>query len=104
METLLKHWPANMWVQTPVELVRKLADENGFGPDDIEEIILDAPIRNRMWAPDEGFTSVTHAQFSAPYVIACMLYNPVPGAYWYSQEMMKDPKIIALAKKVKSGP
>ncbi len=104
METLLKHWPANMWVQTPVELVRKMADENGFGPDDIEEIILDAPIRNRMWAPDEGFTSVTHAQFSAPYVIACMLYHPVPGAYWYTEEMMKDPKIIALAKKVKPGP
>ena len=32
-----------------------------------------------------------------------MLYNPVPGAYWYSAEMMKDPKIIALAKKVTGG-
>ena len=33
-----------------------------------------------------------------------MLYNPVPGAYWYTPEMMTDPKIIALAKKVKPGP
>ena len=43
MDTLLKHWPANMWVQTPVELVNGMAQEHGFGPDDIEEIILDPP-------------------------------------------------------------
>ena len=104
METLLKHWPANMWVQTPVEIVSDLAKAHGFGPEDVEEIIIDPPIVNRMWAPDEGFSSVTHAQFSAPYVIATMLYHPTPGAYWYSPEMMKDPKIIALAKRVKAGP
>ena len=103
MDTLLKHWPANMWVQTPVELVNGMAQEHGFGPDDIEEIILDPPIRNRMWAPDEGFTSVTHAQFSAPYVIATMLLHPEPGAFWYTPEMMKDREVIALAKRVKPG-
>ena len=92
-----------MWVQTPVELVNGMAKEHGFGPDDIEEIILDPPIRNRMWAPDEGFTSVTHAQFSAPYVIATMLLHPNPGAYWYTPEMMKDREVIALAKRVKPG-
>lgn len=104
METLLKHWPANMWVQTPVEIMADLVKKYGFGPVDIEEITIDPPIRNRMWAPDEGFTSVTHAQFSAPYVIATMLLHPTPGAYWYTPEMMKDPEIIALAKKVKPGP
>lgn len=103
MDTLLKHWPANMWVQTPVELVSNMVKEHGFGPDDIEEIIVDPPIRNRMWAPDEGFTSVTHAQFSAPYVIATMLLHPTPGAYWYTPEMMKDKDVIALAKRVKPG-
>lgn len=104
MDTLLKHWPANMWVQTPVELMSGMVREHGFKPGDIEEIIIDPPIRNRMWAPDEGFASVTHAQFSAPYVMAVMLLHPVPGAYWYTPEMMKDPQVIALAKKVKPGP
>ena len=80
METLLKHWPANMWVQTSAELVHDLSVKHGFGPEDVEEILIDAPVLNRMWAPDEGFTSVTHAQFSIPYVVAAMLYNPVkPG-------------------------
>ena len=104
METLLKHWPANMWVQTSAELVHDLSVKHGFGPEDVEEILIDAPVLNRMWAPDEGFTSVTHAQFSIPYVVAAMLYNPVPGADWYTAETMRDPKVIALSKRVKPGP
>lgn len=104
METLLKHWPANMWVQTSVELANLMIKKYSFRPDDIEEILLDPPIRERMWAPEEGFTSVTHAQFSAPYVIAAMLLDPTPGAQWYTPERMKDPKVIALARRVKPGP
>ena len=104
MDTLMKHWPANMWVQTTAEIVHNLSVANGFGPDDVEEIIVDPPVRERMWAPDDGFTSVTHAQFSVPFVVASMLYDPTPGAQWYTDEKMKDPKIIALAKRVKGGP
>lgn len=104
MDTLMKHWPANMWVQTTAEIVHNLAQANGFGPEDVEEIIVDPPVRERMWAPDDGFTSVTHAQFSVPFVVASMLYDPNPGAQWYTEEKMKDPKIIALAKRVKGGP
>ncbi len=103
MKTLMKHWPANMWVQTSAEIVHNLVSENGIVPKDIEEIIIDPPVRSRMWAPDEGFTSVTHAQFSVPYVIASMLYDPRPGAQWYTPERMKDPKIIAMTKRIKGG-
>ena len=104
MRTLMKHWPANMWVQTPVEIIHDLVEREGFGPEDVEEIVVDPPFRNRMDIPDDGFTSVTHAQFSTPYVIAAYLYDPHPGAQWYTPERMKDPKIIALAKRVKPGP
>lgn len=104
METLMKHWPANMWVQTTAEIVSNLSKKHGFGAEDVEEIIVDPPVAERMWAPDEGFTSVTHAQFSIPFVVASMLYDPNPGAQWYTPEKMKDPKIIALAKRIKSGP
>ena len=104
MRTLMKHWPANMWVQTPLEIIHDLVQEHGFGPDDVEEIIVDPPVKARMWAPDEGFTSVTHAQFSIPFVVASYLYDPHPGAHWYTPEKMKDPRTIALAKRVKAGP
>ena len=104
METLLKHWPANMWVQTSVEIVKDLVEQHGFGPEDVEEITIDPPVMKRMWAPDDGFTSVTHAQFSIPFVIASYLYDHTPGAQWYAPEKLRDPKIIALALKVKPGP
>ena len=103
METLMKHWPANMWVQTSAEIVYNLYQEHGFKPEDVEEIIVDPPVAQRMWAPDEGFTSVTHAQFSVPFVVAAMLYDPHPGAQWFTPENMKNPKVIALAKRVKGG-
>ena len=104
METLLKHWPANMWVQTSVEIVKDLVEKYGFGPEDVEEIVVDPGVLKRMWAPEDGFTSVTHAQFSIPFVIASYLYNHTPGAQWYAQENLRDPKVIALARKVKPGP
>jgi len=103
METLMKHWPANMWVQTSAELVHDIAAQNHLTPSDIESIIIDPPVAERMWAPDDGFSSITHAQFSIPFVIASLLYNPVPGASWYTAGQMKSPEIIALAKRVKAG-
>ena len=93
-----------MWVQTSAEIVYNLYKEHGFTPEDVEEIIVDPPVAQRMWAPDEGFTSVTHAQFSVPFVVAAMLYDPHPGAQWFTPENMKNPKVIALAKRVKGGP
>lgn len=104
METLLKHWPANMWVQSSTEAVYEIVMENGLKPEDIKEIIVDPGNGDRMWAPDEGFTSLTHAQFSTPFVISAMLYSHTPGAHWYTAENMKDPKIIDMMKRIKAGP
>lgn len=103
METLLKHWPANMWVQTPVEIVYNIVTKNGIGPDDIEEIIVKPGTHRRMDDVGDGFTSITHAQFNIPFVLAAMLYDRTPGAAWYTPENMKDPKVIALAKRVKAS-
>lgn len=101
METLLKHWPANMWVQTPVELVYNIATEQQLTADDIEEIIIKPGTHRRMDDPGSGFTSITHAQFNIPFVLAAMLCSPRPGSDWYTPENMKDPKVIALAARVK---
>ena len=80
MTTLLKHWPANMWVQTPAELASEIIFGNGLRKEDIREIIVDPPRMSRMDLPPEGgFKSLTHAQFSIPYVISAMLHDPTPG-------------------------
>ncbi|RGX56695.1 MmgE/PrpD family protein [Anaerotruncus rubiinfantis] len=104
LDTLLKHWPANMWNQTAVELAYVMTEKYGISPEDIDEIILDPPTQLRMAIRPEGYTSLTQAQFSIPFCIAAMLYDRTPGAQWYSAENMKDPKVLALAQRVKSGP
>lgn len=103
LESLVKHWPANMWVQNPIEAALLLLKDHQFNPDEIEEIIVDPPLEYRMHFRPEGYESVMDAEFSTPYCVAAALYYPVPGAWWYSKETMKDPKVLALAAKVKGG-
>lgn len=104
MDILVKHWPGNMWVQTPVELAGMLVKENDINPDEIEEIIVNPPTQYRMHFHEEGVESLMEAQFSIPYVIAAMLLDPNPGPNWYTEELFRDPKIIEYAMKVKAGP
>ncbi len=104
METLLKHWPANMWVQTPVELAHVLTEKYQLKPEEIQEIIIDPPTAKRMAFAPDGYTSLTHAQFSIPYAVSVAIHHPRPGAYWYSPENMTDPSILELAGKVHAGP
>ena len=104
METLLKHWPCNMWVQTPVELASILTAKYSLKPEEIEEIVIDPPTAKRMAFSPSGYTSLTHAQFSIPYVVSAAIHHPRPGAYWYSPENMTDPSILSLAGKVHAGP
>lgn len=104
MDILVKHWPANMWVQTPVELVNILVKENNINADDIEEIIVNPPTQYRMHFYEDGFGSLMEAQFSIPYVIAASLIDPQPGPNWYTEDNFKNPKILEYGRKVKPGP
>ena len=99
---LVKHWPANVFVQTYAELAARLVTKYKFNPDDVEEIIIRPSVAFRHWYNENGYESVTQAQFSIPYGTACAMYYPEPGAVWYQPETMKDPKIIALMMKVKN--
>lgn len=99
---LIKHWPANVFVQTYTELAARLVKKYDIDPDDVEEIVIRPSVEFRHWYSDKGFDSVTQAQFSIPYCTACAMYHPEPGAVWYQPETMKDPKIVALMNKVKA--
>ncbi len=99
---LVKHWPANVFVQTYAELAARLVSKYKFDPDDIAEVVIRPSIAFRTWYSDVGYESITQAQFSIPYVAACAMYHPEPDALWYQPETMKDPKIVALMNKMKA--
>ncbi|MDR1088012.1 MAG: MmgE/PrpD family protein [Coriobacteriales bacterium] len=104
LKILIKHWPANMWVQTPVEIVASLAREHAIDPANIAEIVIDPPTQFRMHFYPEGFSSLMEAQFSTPFVVASVLLDPSPGSGWYAPEKLRDPAVLELASKVKAGP
>ena len=99
---LVKHWPANVFVQTYAELAARLVTKYKFNPDDVEEIIIRPSIAFRHWYSETGYDSITQAQFSIPYCTACAMYHPEPGAVWYQPETLKNHKIINLMMKVKA--
>ncbi|MCC2879611.1 MmgE/PrpD family protein [Lachnoclostridium pacaense] len=99
---LVKHWPANVFVQTYAELASRLVTRYCFNPDEVDEIIIRPSVAFRHWYSETGYESLTQAQFSIPYVTACAMYHPEPGALWYQPETMKDARIIALMNKVKA--
>lgn len=103
MEVLIKHWPANMWLQTPIELAAVLKEKYQIQPENIQEIILDPPTAGRMYFSKEGFNSLTQAQFSAPFMLATYLLDPVPGPSWFDEARLTDPRILELAEKVHGG-
>ena len=103
MEILIKHWPANMWVQNPVELVADMTKKYSIKPEDIEEIVINPPIQYRMHCPEKGYSSLMEAQFSTPFVIASYLLDPTPNPNWFTPDKFNEPRIMELAKRVKGG-
>lgn len=76
---LVKHFPANVFVQTYAELASRLVTKNKYNPDDVEEIIIRPSVAFRHWYTDVGYESLTQAQFSIPYAAACAMYHPDPA-------------------------
>ena len=100
METLMKHWPANMWLQTPLEITNDLITKNNITAEDVEEVILDPPTFGRMALSENGYDSMMLAQFSIPFALAALICDPNPSAGWYSEDNLVNPRVLALAKKV----
>jgi len=72
-EILFKHWPANMWIQTPLDCLDKMRAEHGFKAQEIESIYITPGFQFRDGYRPEGYRSVKDGQFSIPYCLAAYL-------------------------------
>ena len=100
MDIMVKHWPANMYVQTYAELASVLQKKNQIDPDEIESITLSPAVEFRFYQTDRPYQSLTQAQFNIPYVVSALLYYPERGAIWYKEETLQDARIYGLMKKI----
>lgn len=78
-EILFKHWPANMWVQTPLDCMDALRKEYGFTIGDIESVYITPGIQFRNKYCPDGYKSMMSAS-SAPHTACrptCLISIPV---------------------------
>lgn len=100
MNVLVKHWPANFYVQTYVELADRINKKYHIDPDQIDTITICPTVGSRYFTMDEGFHSLTHAQFCINYGVAAYFYHPESGSIWYQEKTMTDPRVISLSKRL----
>jgi len=99
METLLKHWPANIWVQGPVEAMHELYTKHPFDVDDVEKITLSPQmdIYSRVRPRPYQFM---FAQYTASHCLAAYLNDPDASADWFSDENRAGGRVAEIESKI----
>ncbi|MCR5156169.1 MAG: MmgE/PrpD family protein [Butyrivibrio sp.] len=98
-ETLLKHWPANVWNQGPVDTIARLVEDNEFSVEEIESIAISPNVGSKMTGYHKTTRKILDAQFSIPYCVCVYLLDRDPRN-WFTEEMRNNEKLIELTKKV----
>lgn len=102
MELMLKNWPVNMWIQTPMDMIHSIRTKHNIDPDEIKLIEVSPFIPNRSEdSPADGYDSMVAAQFSIPFCMAMYLKGPKVGTEWLDEKYLRDPEILKMASKVK---
>lgn len=90
MQTYLKHWPANMWVQNHLEALDLICRRYGITAEQVREIRVTPAVPFLMEDYSLSTRGMLDAQFSIPYCLSAYLHNPEPGAHWFSAEQRED--------------
>ncbi len=96
-ETYLKHWPANMWVQTPLEAMDAIMKERPFTLEEVEKIRVSPLVPFICGDYAKTTKSTLDAQFSIPYCLTAYIMNPEMGAHWFSEEMRHNETLVNAA-------
>ncbi|MDP6875416.1 MAG: MmgE/PrpD family protein [Alphaproteobacteria bacterium] len=100
MQTLYKRWPANLWVQSYLDVFTDLIKQDQIAAEDIEEINVSPALAMLMTYRANG---TMDAAFSLAYALAIAAFEPEPGTHWYADENMHSPKVLEMVKKVKKA-
>lgn len=102
MELMMKNWPVNMWIQTPMDMIHAITTKHKIDSDKIQRIEVSPFIPERSEnSPKDGYDSMVAAQFSIPFCMAMYLKGPKVGKEWLDEKYLKDPQILEMASKVK---
>lgn len=97
--TYLKHWPANMWIQTSLEALDLLFQTHPFALDEVDKIRVSPTMEMICGNYAASSRTCLDAQFSTGYCLTSYLLDPThtKGAHWFTGEKLNDPRLIAFA-------
>ena len=103
-ETSYKLFPACQWAMPALELLFRIADEDGVVLADIDEVevlVPQAALTKHM--ADRNVRTIVDGQFSIPHLIALAARGGPPGPRWHTPEALADPAIRAFSDRVRVG-
>ena len=79
METLFKHWPANMWIQGPLDALDALVKEYSITACDISEITLNPTTGMTMTYSPDGYAELwmLSSAYHSALQLTCLIQHPV---------------------------
>jgi 2-methylcitrate dehydratase PrpD len=105
----IKPFPACHFAHSSTWAAAELADEHGLGPADIGEIVVRIPaegvpvVLSPLSDKVEPRT-VYDAKFSLPFTVAHHLVHGHLGLSAFSAQSIRDPEVLALARRVRGEP
>lgn len=96
-ETLLKHWPANVWVQAPLDGLHNICTREKLGLSDIEKVRV-SPIIDITSVESPLPMGLIQAEYSLPHCFACYLSGKKPSEDWYSLQSRSSEELYERSK------
>ncbi|QQO10768.1 MmgE/PrpD family protein [Breznakiella homolactica] len=98
-ETYLKHWPANMWVQTPLEALDRIMKRTPFKKENVKAIRVSPTLPFICGDYSKTTRGTLDAQFSIAYCLTAYIMDPKMSAAWFSEEMRNNRELIDFTTK-----
>jgi 2-methylcitrate dehydratase PrpD len=110
MDAGIKPYPTCRFFHTGIKLLEGIMKEHNLKPGDIDKIVVNAHL-GATWptyvTADKWAESIDKelwtSQFSFTYALACTVYGITPGPEWAREEVLTDPKIVEMTKKITHG-
>jgi 2-methylcitrate dehydratase PrpD len=96
-----KRYPCHVTAHVPVQLLRNLMTTGRFGAEDIHAIAIEASGKVVSHHNERAPADIMLAQYSVPFCVAIAAFHDPLDPAVFCDEVVRDPRVRALAKAIK---
>jgi 2-methylcitrate dehydratase PrpD len=108
LETSLKYYPSCRYTHGPIDMLKRLMEDEGIEASDISKIEIKLNpmayalpfFRSPQERIETDHRAPLHGAFNIPYVMALVALGRRPGPGWYSLENLEDPEVWDFASRI----